>query len=88
MRGTVNQLNRIVSDSVRHSIWQLIALLITLFVAIAGGLAYLTTSIDNPFPRVLVTVLKNPLALSGEVNFSERRLARVWKRFRTQMPPF
>lgn len=47
MRGTVNQLNSIVSNSVRQSIWQLIALLVTLFVAIAGGLAYLTTSIDK-----------------------------------------
>ena len=47
MRGTVNQLNSIVSNSVRQSIWQLIALLVTLFMAIAGGLAYLTTSIDK-----------------------------------------
>lgn len=47
MRGTVNQLNKIVSASVRQSVWQLIALLVTLFVAIAGGLAYLTSSVDK-----------------------------------------
>lgn len=47
MRGTVNQLNSIVSNSVRQSIWQLIALLVTLFVAIGGGLAYQTNMIDK-----------------------------------------
>ena len=40
MRGTVNQLNKIVSASVRQSIWQLIAVLVSLCVTIAGGLAY------------------------------------------------
>jgi predicted PurR-regulated permease PerM len=47
MRGTVNQLNKIVSASVRQSIWQLIAVIVTLLVAIGGGLAYQTSAIDK-----------------------------------------
>ena len=47
MRGTVNQLNKIVSASVRQSIWQLIAVFVSLCVTIAGGLAYQTTAIDK-----------------------------------------
>ena len=38
MRGTVNQLNKTVNASVRQSIWQIIALIVSLCVTIAGGL--------------------------------------------------
>ena len=51
MRGTVNQLNKIISTSVRQSIWQLIALIVTLLVAIGGGLAYQTSMIDKRFEQ-------------------------------------
>jgi predicted PurR-regulated permease PerM len=47
IRGSVHQLDKIIGATVRQSIWQLIALIVTLFVAIAGGLAYLTTTIDK-----------------------------------------
>src|SRR5258708_33822136 len=52
MRGTVNQLNKIVSASVRQSIWQLIALIVTLLVAIGGGLAYQTSMIEKRIEQV------------------------------------
>jgi hypothetical protein len=39
MRGAVNQLNNIVSASVRQSIWQVIALILSLCLSIVGGLA-------------------------------------------------
>jgi len=52
MRGTVNQLNKIVSASVRQSIWQLIALILTLLVAIGGGLAYQTSMIQKRIEQV------------------------------------
>jgi len=52
MRGTVNQLNKIVSASVRQSIWQLIALLVSLCVTIAGGLAYQGSMIDKRFEQI------------------------------------
>ena len=47
MRGTVHQLDKIIGATVRQSIWQLIALIVTLLVAIAGGLAYQTSAIDK-----------------------------------------
>ena len=52
MRGTVNQLNKIVSVSVRQSIWQLIALIVSLCVTIAGGLAYQGSMIDKRFEQI------------------------------------
>src|ERR1700686_2537782 len=47
IRGGVHQLDKIIGATVRQSIWQLIALVVTLLVAIAGGLAYQTSSIDK-----------------------------------------
>src|SRR5438132_9213609 len=47
MRGNLHQLDKIIGATVRQSIWQLIALIVTLLVAIAGGLAYQTSSIDK-----------------------------------------
>ena len=47
IRGSVHQLDKIIGATVRQSIWQLIALMGTLLVAIAGGLAYQTSSIDK-----------------------------------------
>lgn len=47
IRGNVYQLDKIIGATVRQSIWQLIALIVTLVVAIAGGLAYQTSMIDK-----------------------------------------
>ena len=47
MRGSLNQLNNIVNASVRQSIWQLIALIVSLCISIAGGLAYQGNMIDK-----------------------------------------
>ena|SRR2546425_1087603 len=47
IRGSVHQLDKIIGATVRQSIWQLIALIATLLVAIAGGLAYQTIAIDK-----------------------------------------
>ncbi len=47
MRGSVQQLDKIVGATVRQSIWQLIALIVSLCLAIAGGLAYQTSAIDK-----------------------------------------
>ena len=52
MRGTVNQLNKIVSASVRQSIWQLIAVLVSLCVTIAGGLAYQGSVMDKRYEQI------------------------------------
>ena len=47
IRGSVHQLDKIIGATVRQSIWQLIALIVTLLVAIGGGLAYQTSMIDK-----------------------------------------
>lgn len=52
MRGNVNQLNKIVSASVRQFIWQLIAVLVSLCVTIAGGLAYQGSMIDKRIEQI------------------------------------
>ena len=51
MRGTVNQLNKTVNASVRQSIWQIIALIVSLCVTIAGGLAYQGSMNDKRFEQ-------------------------------------
>jgi hypothetical protein len=52
IRGGVHQLDKIIGATVRQSIWQLIALIATLFVAIAGGLAYQTSAIDKRIDQI------------------------------------
>lgn len=47
MRGNLHQLDKIIGATVRQSIWQLIAVIVALLVAIAGGLAYQTSAIDK-----------------------------------------
>ena len=51
IRGSVYQLDKIIAATVRQSIWQLIALMVTLLVAIGGGLAYQTNLIDKRFEQ-------------------------------------
>ena len=52
MRGSVHQLDKIIGATVRQSIWQLIALIVSLCLAIAGGLAYQTSVIDKRFEQI------------------------------------
>jgi hypothetical protein len=52
MRGTVNQLNKIVSASVRQSIWQLVAILVSLCLTIGGGLAYQSSVMEKRFEQL------------------------------------
>jgi archaellum component FlaC len=47
LRGGLQQIDKIVSATTRQSIWQLIALVISLSAAIIGGLAYQTNMIDK-----------------------------------------
>ena len=52
MRGNLHQLDKIIGATVRQSIWQLIALILTLLVAIGGGLAYPTSMIEKRIEQV------------------------------------
>lgn len=47
LRGNIQQLGKIISTTTRQSIWQLIALVVSLCSALVGGLAYQTTMIDK-----------------------------------------
>src|SRR5437867_933848 len=51
-RGSLQQLDKIVSATTRQSIWQLIALIVSLCLAIAGGLAYQTSMIDKRIEQI------------------------------------
>ncbi len=51
IKGGLQQLDKIVSATTRQSVWQLIALIVSLCVAIAGGLAYQTMMIDKRFEQ-------------------------------------
>ena len=52
MRGNLHQLDKIIGATVRQSIWQLIALIVTLLVAVGGGLAHQTSVIDKRFEQI------------------------------------
>ena len=52
LRGSLQQLDKIVGVTTRQSIWQLIALVISLCAAIVGGLAYQTAMIDKRIEQV------------------------------------
>jgi len=52
LRGSLQQLDKIVGATTRQSIWQLIALVISLCAAIVGGLAYQTAMIDKRIEQV------------------------------------
>jgi len=52
LRGSLQQLDKIVGATTRQSIWQLVALVISLCAAIVGGLAYQTAMIDKRIEQV------------------------------------
>ena len=52
IRGSLQQLDKIVSATTRQSVWQLIALVVSLSMAIVGGLAYQTSMIDKRIDQI------------------------------------
>ena len=52
IRGSLQQLDKIVSATTRQSVWQLIALIVSLSIAIVGGLAYQTAMIDKRIDQI------------------------------------
>jgi flagellar biosynthesis/type III secretory pathway M-ring protein FliF/YscJ len=52
IRGNVQQLDKIVAATNRQSVWQLIALIVSLCVAIIAGLAYQTTMIEKRIEQI------------------------------------
>jgi peptidoglycan hydrolase CwlO-like protein len=52
IRGSLNQLNKIVRATVRQAVWRSIALVISICMAIVGGLAYQTSVLNNRFEQI------------------------------------
>jgi hypothetical protein len=74
MRGTVNQLNKIVTASVRQSVWQLIALIVSLCVTIASGLAYQTNTIDKRIEQMERRIDQSERSMTARIDQSERNM--------------
>ena len=51
-RGGQQQIDKIIRVTAHQSIWQLIALIVSLCFAIVGGLAYLTNTVDKRIDQV------------------------------------
>ena len=52
LRGNIQQLDKIVSASTRQSIWQMIAMIVTLSGSVIGAIAYQTHLIDKRFEQI------------------------------------
>lgn len=52
VRASLNRLNKIVRANIRQTVWQSIALFMSLSVAIVGGLAYQTSVLNNRFEQI------------------------------------
>ena len=74
MRGTVHQLDKIIGATVRQSIWQLIALIVSLCLAIAGGLAYQTSLIDKRFEQIEKRIEQSEKNMSARFEQSEKNI--------------
>jgi hypothetical protein len=74
MRGTVNQLTATVNASVRHSIWQLIAMIVSLCVTIAGGLAYQGRLMDKRFEQIEKRFEQSERNFDGRFEQIEKRI--------------
>ena len=59
MRGSLQQLEKIVTDTARQSVWQLIALVVTLSGVSLGGFAYQSATMEKRLDQM-------------EKNFNER----------------
>lgn len=74
MRGSVHQLDKIIGATVRQSIWQLIALIVSLCLAIAGGLAYQTSVIDKRFEHIEKRIEQSDKNITSRIEQIEKRI--------------
>ena len=52
IRASLNRLNKIVRANIRQAVWQSVALVISIFIATVGGLAYQTSVLDKRFEQI------------------------------------
>jgi phage shock protein A len=75
MRGSVQQLDKIIGATVRQSIWQLIALIVSLCLAIAGGLAYQTSMIEKRFEQIEKRIEQSEKNINARFDQSEKNIS-------------
>ncbi|HSB12048.1 MAG TPA: hypothetical protein VLM38_21355 [Blastocatellia bacterium] len=74
IRGCLQQMDRFVAVTTHQSIWQLIALIASLCVAIAGGLAYQTSLIDKRIEQIEKRIEQSETNLNQRIEQSERNI--------------
>ena len=74
MRGSLRQINQIVSATTRQSIWQLIALVVSLCGAIIAGLAYQTTMIEKRIEQLERSQNQRADAIEKRIEQSEKNI--------------
>ena len=52
IRGSLDRLTKIVRGNIRQAVWQSIALVISIFIATVGGLAYQTSVLNKRFEQI------------------------------------
>jgi hypothetical protein len=52
IRGSLDRLTKIVRGNIRQAVWQSIALVISIFIATVGGLAYQTSALNKRFEQI------------------------------------
>jgi hypothetical protein len=85
LRGNLQQLEKIVSASARQSIWQMIAMIVTLSGSVIGALAYQTHMIDKRFEQMdkrIDSVEKN---LANRIDFLEKNLNGRFEDFKQEI---
>jgi hypothetical protein len=75
LRGSVQQLDKIVAATTRQSIWQLIALIATLSGTILGSMLYLTHTIEKRFEQIEKNQLLHREAIEKRLELSEKNMA-------------
>ncbi|MGH9838516.1 MAG: hypothetical protein ACREEM_07020 [Blastocatellia bacterium] len=75
LRGSVQQIDKIVAATTRQSIWQLIALIATLSGTILGAMIYLTHTIDKRFEQIEKNQLLHREAIEKRIELSEKNMS-------------
>jgi len=81
IRGSLQQLDKIVSATTRQSIWQLIALIVSLCLAIAGGLAYQTSMIDKRIEQIEKRIEQ----VNKRIELSEKNITTRFEDFKQEI---
>lgn len=74
VKGGLQQLDKIVSTTARQSVWQLIALIVSLCVAIIAGLAYQTAMLEKRIEQLERSQNQRTDAIEKRIEQSEKSM--------------